>query len=78
MTVVIIRLKLFNLQEEDVDLRNLKRDISSSVKGFKPLIHIFDLDSKAPDSAVTKLIMKIFNLILQDIQLYLDSNIYDL
>ena len=78
MTVVIIRLKLFNLQEEDVDLRNLKRDISSAVKGFKPLIHIFDLDSKAPDSAVTKLIMKIFNLILQDIQLYLDSNIYDL
>jgi len=39
MTVIIIRLKLFNLQEEDIDLRNLQKDIQATIKGFKPLIH---------------------------------------
>eukprot|EP00344_Euplotes_crassus_P010358 CAMPEP_0197019454 /NCGR_PEP_ID=MMETSP1380-20130617/80714_1 /TAXON_ID=5936 /ORGANISM="Euplotes crassus, Strain CT5" /LENGTH=123 /DNA_ID=CAMNT_0042446883 /DNA_START=138 /DNA_END=509 /DNA_ORIENTATION=- len=78
MIVIIIRLKLHNLQEEDVDLKNLQRDVQNATKGAKPLVHIFDFDSKSPDWAVEKLVGKMMNLIIQDLQLYLDSNIYDL
>ena len=74
----IIRLKLSNLQEEDVDLRNLPKDLHTLHKGNRPLIHIFDLDSKAPDHVVDELISKIMHLIIQDMQFYIDSNLFAL
>jgi hypothetical protein len=76
--VYIIRLKLSNLQEDDVDLRNLPKDLHSIHKGNRPLVHIFDLDSKAPDYVVDELINKIMHLIVQDMQFYIDSNLFAL
>ena len=76
--VIIIRLKLHNLQEEDVDIRNLCKDLSDASKGsFRPLVHMFDLDSKASDSVIEEIMDEIAELVLLDAQLYLDNNIYN-
>lgn len=59
LTIFIIRLKLKNLQEDDVDFRNLSRDLQDFQKGPKPIVQVFDIDSKAPDSIVDDLVNKI-------------------
>jgi hypothetical protein len=61
ITVIIIRLKFPNLQEDDVDVRNLPKDLQASHKNNKTLVHIFDLDIKADDAVIEELINEISN-----------------
>jgi len=81
-SVIIIRLKLHNLQEEDVDLKDLTKDLHDAFASNKPLVHVFDLNSKASDSTVEEFISKIYILsnldckvkkvLMQDIQHFTD------
>mmetsp|Transcript_40260 Transcript_40260/g.46181 ORF Transcript_40260/g.46181 Transcript_40260/m.46181 type:complete len:105 (+) Transcript_40260:794-1108(+) len=57
--IYIVRLKLANLQEEDVDLRNLAKDISTRQRISKPLVHVFNLDSRSDDNSVDLLVNRI-------------------
>ena len=67
-----------NLQDNDVDLLNLMNDVSTHERLWRPLIHVFDLDWYSDDRTVKIFIDRIMFWIIQDIQTYINRNLYDL
>ena len=67
-----------NLQEEDVDLLNLMNDINTHERLWKPLMHVFDLDWYADDRTIDAFIDRLMFCIIQDIQTYINRNLFDL
>ena len=67
-----------NLQEEDVDLVKLMNDINTHDRLWKPLIHVFDLDWYADDRSVDAFIDRLMFWIVQDIQTYINRNLFDI
>ena len=67
-----------NLQDEDIDLRNLYESISTHKRLWKPILHIFELDSKAKQETIDCFVDKIMNWIFQDIQTFINRNAFEI
>lgn len=69
---VIIRIRLANLEEKDVDIRNLTRDLFTVQKRKRHFVSLYTINAYASDIEVDKLITKIFVQLIQNVEAYVD------
>lgn len=69
---IIIRIKIDNLVEQDVDIRHLMKDICSYQKRKKHFVTMYTIHSSANETEVDYLMTKIMTQVMQHIETYID------